>query len=262
VEVARRARAAGLAAIALTDHDTTAGVPAAAREGEVLGVRVISGCEFSVKAPWGELHLLAYFLPPGDERLEAFLLRSRAARARRGEQIVAKLQQLGVGIGLDDVHAQAGDGAVGRPHVARALVERGASDDISDAFSRYLGRGRPAYVEKPLPTLAAVTALVHAVHGIAVAAHLGDRGTEGQIRRFKEEGLDGLEVRHPSHSPSVQQRLTRIAERLGLGISGGSDWHGDTEFGDSHAPLGGMRIPAEWLEQLERRRGPTARTSP
>jgi hypothetical protein len=257
--VARRAQAAGLAAIALTDHDTTDGVAVAAREGAALGVRVVTGCEFSVRAPWGELHLLGYFLPAADERLQGFLRETRAARRRRGEQIVAKLQQLGVSIALDDVQAQAGAGALGRPHVARALVERGASDDIGDAFFRYLGRGRPAYVEKPLPTLTQVATLVHTVGGVVVAAHLGDRGSEGQIRQFKEQGLDGLEVRHPSHAPSIEQRLTRIADRLGLGISGGSDWHGDTEFGDAHAPLGGMRVPAGWLEQLERRCATTAR---
>jgi predicted metal-dependent phosphoesterase TrpH len=258
--VARRANQAGLAAIALTDHDTTDGVPAAAAAGAALGVRVVPGCEFSVQAPWGELHLLGYFLPPGDARLEAFLRETRAARQRRGEQIVAKLQQLGVAIVLDDVAAQAGAGAVGRPHVARALVERGASDDIGDAFTRYLGRGRPAYVEKPLPRLTDVAALVHRVGGVVVAAHLGDRGSAGQIREFQGQGLDGVEVRHPSHGPAVEQRLTRVAERLGLAISGGSDWHGDTEFGDSHAPLGGMRVPIEWLEQLERRRGTPTRT--
>ncbi|MGH7605886.1 MAG: hypothetical protein ACREME_00985, partial [Gemmatimonadales bacterium] len=147
------------------------------------------------------------------------------------------------------------DGALGRPHVARALVARGASLDINDAFRHYLGRGRPAYVEKPLPTLAEVTSLVHAVGGIAVAAHLGDRGTEGQIRQFQDQGLDGLEVRHPSHAPGVEQRLTRIAERLGLGLSGGSDWHGDSEYGHTHAPLGGMHVPDAWLDQLERRLG-------
>ncbi len=260
--MARRAAAAGLVAIALTDHDSVDGVAAATREAAGLGVRVVPGCEFSVKAPWGELHLLGYFLPLVDERLEGFLRQSRDARRRRGEQIVTKLQQLGIGIALDDVEAQAGDGALGRPHVARALVECGASDDINDAFTRYLGRGRPAYVEKPLPTLGEVTALVRAVGGVTVAAHLGDRGTEGQLRRFKEDGLDGLEVRHPSHAPSVEQRLTRVAERLGLAISGGSDWHGDTEFGNAHAPLGGMRIPAEWLDRLEQRRATSARTSP
>ena len=258
-DVARRAQAAGLAAIALTDHDTTGGVPEATRAGEALGLRVVSGCEFSVKAPWGELHLLGYFLPPGHARLEEFLVGTRAARHRRAEQIVGHLRRLGVMIELADIVRVADGGAVGRPHVARVLVQRGVSVDMNDAFARYLGRGRPAYVEKPLPTLQQVTELVHAVGGVAVAAHLGDHGTEGQIRQFQEQGLDGLEVRHPSHSPGIERRLTGIAQRLGLAISGGSDWHGDMEVGDSHAPLGGMEVPLEWLEKLEERREKTSR---
>ena len=258
-DVARRAQAAGLAAIALTDHDTTGGLPEATRAGEALGLRVVSGCEFSVKAPWGELHLLGYFLPPGHARLEEFLAGTRAARHRRAEQIVGHLRRLGVMIELADIVRVADGGAVGRPHVARVLVQRGVSVDMNDAFARYLGRGRPAYVEKPLPTLQQVTELVHAVGGVAVAAHLGDHGTEGQIRQFQEQGLDGLEVRHPSHSPGIERRLTGIAQRLGLAISGGSDWHGDMEVGDSHAPLGGMEVPLEWLEKLEERREKTSR---
>ena len=219
-------------------------------------MRVIPGCEFSVRAPWGELHVLALFLPYDHERLQQFLRDTRAARRRRGEQMVAKLQHLGVAIELDDVQAQllGGDGgALGRPHVARALVDCGACEDISDAFRRYLGRGRAAYVEKPLPNLAAVTALVHDVGGITVAAHLGDHGTEAQLRVFQDQGLDCVEVRHPSHPPAVEQRLTKIAERLGLGISGGSDWHGESEYGGNHAPLGSMQVPHTWLEPLERR---------
>jgi len=257
--VARRARAVDLAAIALTDHDTTDGVAAAQHEAARLGVRIIPGCEFSVRAPWGELHVLALFLPYEHERLQTFLRETRAARRRRGEQIIAKLQGLGVAIELEDVEAQllrgGGDdgGALGRPHVARALVDCGACDDVTDAFRRYLGRGRAAYVEKPLPKLTEVTGLVHGVGGLTVAAHLGDHGTEAHIRIFQDQGLDGVEVRHPSHAPAVEQRLTRIAERLGLGISGGSDWHGESEYGESHAPLGGMRVPDTWLEPLERR---------
>jgi len=154
---------------------------------------------------------------------------------------------------------EAGDGSVGRPHVARALVACGAAADINDAFARYLGRGRPACVEKPLPLLRQVTDLVHGVGALALAAHLGEHGSEGQIRSFQDQGLDGLEVRHPSHSPAVEQRLTRIAQRLGLAISGGSDWHGDTELGDAHATLGGLDVPLEWLEKLEERRGKTSR---
>lgn len=251
-----------LSAIALTDHDTTDGVADAAHEGAKLGVRVITGCEFSVRAPWGELHVLALFLPFDSERLQTFLRDTRAARRRRGEQIIAKLQGLGVEIDLEDVEAQliGGDGsALGRPHVARALVDTGACDNISDAFRRYLGHGRAAYVEKPLPKLDEVTSLVHEVGGLTVAAHLGDHGTEAQIRIFQDQGLDCVEVRHPSHPPAVEQRLTRIAERLGLGISGGSDWHGESEYGEIHAPLGGMRVPDTWLEQLERRLERTTR---
>jgi predicted metal-dependent phosphoesterase TrpH len=101
--------------------------------------------------------------------------------------------------------------------------------------------------------------MVHAVGGIAVAAHLGAHGTEGQIREFQAQGLDGLEVRHPSHPPGTERRLTELAGRLGLGISGGSDWHGDTELGDSHAPLGGVDVPLEWLERLEERRATASR---
>ena len=258
-EVARRAHAAGLVAIALTDHDTTGGVPEATRVGETLGVRIVSGCEFSVKAPWGELHLLAYFLPPGHARLEEFLAGTRAARHRRAEQIVGHLRRLGVAIDLGDVVQAADGGALGRPHVARFLVQHGVCVDMNEAFARYLGRGRPAYVEKPLPTLQQVTELVHAVGGVAVAAHLGDHGTDGQIRQFQEQGLDGLEVRHPSHSPGTERRLTGIAQRLGLAISGGSDWHGDLELGDSHAPLGGLDIPLKWLEELEKRRATASR---
>jgi predicted metal-dependent phosphoesterase TrpH len=245
-----------LTAVALTDHDTTDGVADATLEGAKLGIRIIPGCEFSVRAPWGELHVLALFLPPQSERLQEFLRETRAARRRRGEQIVAKLQALGVDIELEDVqaHLLGGDGgALGRPHVARALVDSGACDDIPDAFRRYLGRGRAAYVEKPLPKLPEVTALVHEVGGLTFAAHLGDHGTEAQLRIFQDEGLDGVEVRHPSHPPAVEQRLMRIAERLALGISGGSDWHGESEYGESHAPLGGMKVPDTWLEPLEHR---------
>jgi 3',5'-nucleoside bisphosphate phosphatase len=259
--VARRAAQVGLAAIALTDHDTTDGVLEAARAGASLGLRVICACEFSTRAPWGEMHVLGYFLEPRDVRLQEFLVGTRAARRRRGEHMVEKLRALGIAIDLADLEVQAGDGAVGRPHVARALVERGVTADINEAFERFLGKGRPGYVEKPLPDLSRVTELVHEVGGLAVAAHLGDRGTEGQIRLFHEHGLDGVEVRHPSHSVAAEARLTAIAARLGLAITGGSDWHGETEFGNSHATLGGLNIPLEWLERLEARREPAGKGS-
>src|SRR5207249_9164485 len=138
-EVARRAKAAGLSAIALTDHDTTGGVPAAAREGSAIGVRVICGCEFSTRAPWGELHVLGYFLDPDHAALQAFLTGTREARRRRGEQMVGKLRELGVAIALADVEEQAGGGAGGRPHVARARGGRGVCAGIHEGVGRFPG---------------------------------------------------------------------------------------------------------------------------
>src|SRR5256885_11901607 len=147
-----RSQAAGLAAIALTDHDTTSGVPEATRAGEALGVRVVSGCEFSVKAPWGELHLLGYFLPPGHARLEEFLAGTRAARQRRAEQIVAHLHRLGVAIEVGDIVRAANGGALGRPHAARGLGQRGGGRGTNEAVARHLGRGQPGLLAEPPPT--------------------------------------------------------------------------------------------------------------
>src|SRR2546428_10616988 len=130
-------------------------------------MRIVSGCEFSVKAPWGERTLLASFLPPGDARLGDFLAGTRAARHRRAEQIVSHLRRLGVAIELGDVVRVADGGALGRPHGARVLVQRGVCYDMNDAFARYLGPGPPAYVEKPLPTVSPAAGLVHVVGRVA-----------------------------------------------------------------------------------------------
>ncbi|HET8532233.1 MAG TPA: PHP domain-containing protein, partial [Methylomirabilota bacterium] len=169
--VVQRAAAVGLSALALTDHDTLDGVSSAAAAGRALGVRIVSGCEFSVQAPWGELHLLGYFLPEADAALDQFLARMREARERRGTRMIEKLQHLGVEIDLEDLAFQAGGGAVGRPHVARALIDAGVVQGLEEAFDRFLGRGRPAFVEKELPPLREVADMVHAVSGLVLAAH-------------------------------------------------------------------------------------------
>ncbi|HEX3274811.1 MAG TPA: PHP domain-containing protein [Gemmatimonadales bacterium] len=252
--VVERARLAGLSAIALTDHDTVAGVPAAIAAGEALGVRVVGGCEFSCAAPWGEMHVLGYFLPADSAELEDFLERRRADRVRRGREMVSRLQALGVQLDFEDVLRQAKGGAVGRPHVARAIVRSGAATDIHQAFDHYLGRGRPAYVDKILPSLREVAELVHGVGGIVSAAHLKDRATRAVLERFREDGLDAVEVRHPSHSPEQRARLTGLANALRLGRSGGSDWHGDQLTDTDHATIGSQQVPAEWLELLAARR--------
>jgi predicted metal-dependent phosphoesterase TrpH len=261
--VVARARAAGLAAIALTDHDTVAGVPAAIAAGETLGVRVVGGCEFSCAAPWGEMHVLGYFLPSHSPELEEFLERRRADRVRRGREMVSRLQHLGVQLEFDDVLRHSKGGAVGRPHVARAIVRQGGAIDISDAFDRFIGRGRPAFVDKVLPSFRDVADMVHGVRGMVSVAHLKERGTRSFLERLKREGLDAVEVRHPSHDADLRARLTGLALRLDLLRTGGSDWHGDPEPGETHGALGSQEVPLEWLERLEQLpAGPTAPAVP
>ncbi len=253
-EVVARAAGAGLAAIALTDHDTLDGLPAAIAAGERLGVRVVSGCEFSVAAPWGEMHLLGYYLPPAHPPVETFLVRCRADRLRRVREMVDRLQAIGLRVTVEDVLREADGGSLGRPHVARALVGRGAAMEMNEAFHRFIGRGKVAFVEKALPAFREVAELVHSVGGVVSAAHLKDRATRPVLRRLMDQGLDAVETRHPSHDPETRARITEHALALGLLRTGGSDWHGDGSGEDEHALLGSQRVPLEWLERLDARR--------
>jgi predicted metal-dependent phosphoesterase TrpH len=249
--VVQRAAKAGLRAIALTDHDTIAGIPAALAAGQEAGVRIIGGCEFSVAAPWGEMHVLGYFLPPHSVILESLLERCRADRIRRAQEMVHQLQRLGMDLSFENVLHESAGGAVGRPHVARAIVRRGGAADLGDAFDRFLGRGRPAFVEKALPSFGEVAEVVHGAGGLLSAAHLKERGTVAVIERLKDQGLDAVETRHPSHDPDLRARLTDITLRLGLLRTGGSDWHGDPEPGVTHGGIGSQQVPLEWLTRLE-----------
>jgi len=245
--------------MALTDHDTVAGVPEAVAEGERVGIRVVSGCEFSVAAPWGEMHLLGYFLPTGNAEVEEFLVGCRNHRVTRAGKIVAALQAWGVDISLDEVVAEAGGGAIGRPHVARVLVRHGTVASLDEAFNMYLGRGRPAYMDKVLPPLAEVATLVHRHGGLVSAAHLRDRATQNTLKAFQEQGLDALEVLHPSHPPELKPRLAALAGRLGLLTTGGSDWHGGAGADNARSFPGSEAVPMAWLEAMDARREELAR---
>lgn len=254
--VVAHAAQVGLATLALTDHDTLDGLPAAFDAGARVGVRIIGGCEFSVAAPWGEMHLLGYFLTPGAPPVEAFLTAARAMRSDRARAMVSALHRSGVAISFDDVLAHADRAALGRPHVARALLQLGHVTSIQAAFDRYLGRGKPGYVEKVLPPFAEVAALVHAEGGVVSAAHLKSEGTRARLEALKEAGLDAVEVRHPSHDGERVAILTEAAIQLDLARTGGSDWHGEDAASGGHADLGSQQVPDDWLVVLDARRPP------
>jgi len=242
-EVVQAAARAQLDAIALTDHDTLAGVPAATEAGETVGVRVVPGVELSAHDR-GEVHMLGLHISRF-EVMESRLAGFREGRRTRAERIVQRLQELGVPVTMEGVLEYAGQGAIGRPHIARAIVSLARARDQREAFDRWLGFGRPAYVDKDhLPVRDAI-ALVHEAGGIAVLAHPGAQATRARLEALREVGLDGVEVRHPSHSAEDIARIGALAEHLGLLASGGSDWHGASE---GTRTIGCMKVPRTWLE--------------
>ncbi len=248
-DVVREAKRIGLAAIALTDHDTVAGIAEATSMAEELGVRVVPGVELSAVEGDVETHILGLHLSDTRE-LEAKLIALREMRRTRAERMVKRLNELGVRIDFAAVLEQAAGGAIGRPHVARAMIAEGWAVDFRDAFDRYLGNGRPAYVGKDRLAVSEATALIHRAGGLAVLAHPSHSGTRERIAAFVEQGMDGIEVRHPSHSAEDTARLAALVEHFSLVPSGGSDWHGSA---DGPRTLGMMRVPAEWLGRQDNR---------
>ncbi len=243
------AHAAGLSAFALTDHDTLAGIAEAQVAADALGLRLIPGVELSVHQADVEVHLLGLHIRDVDalqQRLEAF----RGFRRVRAEAMVAKLNAAAIPVSFDAVLAEAAGGAIGRPHVARALVAGGWVRDMREAFDRWLAAGKPAYVDKERLDIADGIAMIHQAGGIAVYAHPGSDGRRESIEPLVAAGLDGIEVRHPSHSREDELRLASLAAFFGLVVSGGSDWHGAMQGG---RVLGSMQVPASWLELQERR---------
>ena len=249
-EVVRHAHGVGLAVIALTDHDTVAGLPEARAAAEPLGLRVLTGCEFSVAVSWGEAHLLGYQVREDHPALGRFLSEMQARRTERGLAMVAAIVACGVKIEFADVEAIAAGAPIGRPHVARALIAAKVCRTFDQAFDRFLGRGRPAYMEKRLPSVEEVTNLVRSAGGVTSMAHLKDRATKAHLTTFQAQGVDGVEVFHPSHSGPVRTGIERLARELGMLPTGGSDSHGEAAVSPSHSVIGGVRIPMDWVAAI------------
>lgn len=237
--------------MALTDHDTLDGIDPALAASAAAGIRVVAGCEFSVAASWGEMHLLAYFLPTDQPDLNQLLAKQRAKRVERAHAIVEHLNRLQVPADVEGVLTEAGGAAVGRPHVARSLVKSGAVRDANEAFDRFLADGRPAYVPKELPSLAQVTRLVRGVGGVSSAAHLGSRATRAVLMEVRESGVDGVEVVHPAHDDTVVRRIRALARTLSMLPTGGSDWHGERTALGRRARLGSIQVSEAWLDGIE-----------
>ncbi len=252
-ELVRAAAANGVTAFALTDHDTIDGIAEAEVEASVLGIELIAGIELSVNEQDGarSLHVLGLGISPDDAVLRARLEIARDARRTRAARMVARLQEVGVAIELSRVEAIAAGGSVGRPHLARALVDLGVCRDADEAFVKYLRRGRPGY--EPYAAFSAREAidLLHGAGGVAVLAHPplsggvdAPGGIEAFVERLLPDGLDGLEIWHPGHKPGQNRRLRRLARDHDLLETGGSDFHGEDrpgiEIGRGRA--GGLHI--------------------
>lgn len=253
-QVVEAAAAAGLKAIAITDHDTVDGIAAAEAAGARLGVRIVPGVELSATVGDHEAHILAINVTRLD-RVAAHLSGLRDMRVGRGRLIVEKLNAIGVPVTFEEVLAAAAGGAVGRPHVARVLVERGFATDLRDAFYKYLKLGGKAYVAKDKLSVRDAVAIAHEGGAVAIWAHPAQSGRRERLEAMIEAGLDGVEVLHPSHSPEDILRLRALADFFKILPSGGSDWHG---VNDAFRQLGMMNVPIEWLERQDAHRASLA----
>ncbi|WIG59066.1 MAG: putative metal-dependent phosphoesterases (PHP family) [Ktedonobacterales bacterium] len=251
-ELVTLAHEAGLKTIGLVDHDTTGGLEEALAAGERLGVAVVPGIEINTDLPnkQGEAHMLGYYIEYDRPEFQQCIAVLREARALRGERMVAKLREQGLDVTWERVREIAG-GAVGRPHVARALLEKGYADSISDAFDKWIGPGRPAYIPRYKLSAEDAVRLVKSARGVPVLAH------PANIPELKETllpslvmvGLQGLECYYGEYDTVTVARLLQLANTYGLIPTGGSDYHGPNMH---PTPLGARYVPDDSLERLRR----------
>jgi 3',5'-nucleoside bisphosphate phosphatase len=249
-EIVRKAAALGLRYIALTDHDSVDGIGPALKATQTFPrLHFIPGVEISTDVPEGEIHILGYFIDYESKELADTLKRFRTSREGRGRGMVARLGELGIKIDWRRVQEIAGDGAIGRPHIAQAMLEKGYITSFEEAFDKYIGHGGPAYVEREKMTPEEAVALVIHSGGLPVLAHpFTVKGPEKWVAALKAAGLVGIEAYYKDNTPEDTEATLKMAKKYGLIVTGGSDYHG---IEDSHeVALGGVDVPLKAAERL------------
>jgi 3',5'-nucleoside bisphosphate phosphatase len=247
----------GLNVLGITDHDTVEGVPEALAAAEGTPLRIVPGIEISAHLGDRELHILGYFLDPYDNDLLRTLAQLRQQRLDRAIQMVGKLQDLGFPLSWERVLDLAGEGVVGRPHVARALQEAGYVHSLQEAFDDYLSQERPAYVPRHKMTPAQAIELIHKAGGVSVLAH--PWSILSTLPELVHSGLQGLEIYYPGYPPEITSELQRLAQRYHLACTGGSDFHTPGDRPENQ--LGYIVVPPSCLDALEARRPPASTTT-
>lgn len=249
-EVVRKSAGAGLTVIALADHDTVDGVvPALEAAKTYPRLKVIPCVEISTDVPTGEVHVLGYFIDYTHPELEAALRRMRNSRQERAQGMIAKLGNLGLPIEWERVKEIAGSGSIGRPHLAQAMLEKGYIASIKEAFTAYIGWGGPAYVEREKMTPKEAVELILRANGLPVLAHpLTINDPETMVIELKTSGLVGIEAYYAGCTAEEINRLVSLADRYGLIVTGGSDYHGLDDSAETM--IGGADVPIESAEQL------------
>jgi 3',5'-nucleoside bisphosphate phosphatase len=248
-EIVSLAISVGLDVIAVTDHDTVDGITRALAAAQSNSLTVIPGVEISTDVAKGEVHILGYFIDYTDKELAATLQKLRDSRRERARKMVAKLEELGMKIDWERVSELAQGGTIGRPHISKALFEKGHVDSEREAFNKYIGHNRPAYVERYKLLPEEVVRLILDAQGLPVLAHPADiDGLDDFVPRLKAAGLVGMEVYYKDYGSETVDRLAKLARKCDLITTGGTDYHA---FNDgSEVEIGGTISPAHSVKQL------------
>jgi len=249
-EVVSQAVRHGLAAIALTDHDSVEGCDRAGRACVAANIEFIAGTELTAEQEDNEIHILGYFLDTKNAKLLTEIAKFQAVRQNRIHEMVQRLNELQIPLKPEAVFALANCRSPGRPHVARALVNAGLVGSLDEAFERFLKKNRPAWVPKAKMSALDSVELIHQAGGLAVMAHPGLNRTDEVIPALVESGLDGIECYHTKHSPSTTAHYMEIAARFKLLVTGGSDCHG---LSKGKPLIGTVKLPYEHIELLKAR---------